>query len=137
MTTNRPVTYRRTPLRLRRSSAAIAASAVLLLAGCDVPTLEEQLLRRFFDASRTYDRVALAKVAVPGLVYNPVTEGVVADFSVVDVSGEGDERTVLVDAEVVAEGAARRQLLEAAMARGDRGWRITAITPLPVSRIAP
>ena len=100
-------------------------------------SLDEQLLQRFFEASRIYDRVALEKVAAPGVVYNPVTEGVVDDFIVVDVSEASGRRTVRVDAIVRVEGQTRRQRLEAVLDRGDVGWRSTSVTPLPASRSAP
>jgi hypothetical protein len=111
--------------------------AACLLAGCGVLSLEEQLLQRFFDASRTYDRVALEKVAAAGVVYNPVTDGVVDEFAVVDVVDSGGRRTVRVDAIVRADGSTRRQALQAVVERRDAGWRITSLTPLPASRSAP
>jgi hypothetical protein len=111
--------------------------AACLLAGCGVLSLEEQLLQRFFEASRTYDRVALEKVAAAGVVYNPVTNGVVDDFTVVDVVESGGRRTVRVEATVRMDGGTRRQPLQAVMERQDKGWRITSLMPLPASRTAP
>src|SRR5688572_7704874 len=128
---------RRTPLRRLPSRRPAAVVAACLLAGCGVLSLEEQLLQRFFEASRTFDRVALEKVASSGVVYNPVTEGVVDDFTVVDVVESGGRRTVRVDATVRADGSTRRQALQAIMEPRDGGWRITSFMPLPASRSAP
>ena len=94
-------------------------------------------MQRFFEASRTFDRVALEKVASSGVVYNPVTEGVVDDFTVVDVVESGGRRTVRVDATVRMGGSTRRQALQAILEPRDNGWRITSLRPLPASRSAP
>jgi hypothetical protein len=102
-----------------------------------VLSLEEQLLRRFFEASRLYDRVALEKVAAPGVAYNPVTEGVVGEFTVDDVIEDGNRRTLQATADVTAPSGRRRQLMRVVIERGDAGWRITSLTPLPASRTGP
>ncbi len=133
----RPCRSRRTHLRRPPSRALAAAAVACLLAGCGVRSVDEQLLQRFFDASRVYDRVALNKVAAPGVVYNPVTDGVVDDFTVVEVVESGGRRTVRVDATVRVAGSTRRQALQAIVARSDAGWRIASVTPLPASRTAP
>jgi hypothetical protein len=81
--------------------------------------------------------VALEKVATPGVVYNPVTQGVVDDFTVVEVVESGGRRTVRVDATVRVDGSTRLQALQAIIERRDDLWRITSLTPLPASRSAP
>jgi hypothetical protein len=128
---------RRTSLRRPPSRLPAGVAVACLLAGCGVLSLEEQLLQRFFEASRTYDRVALEKVAAAGVVYNPVTNGVVDGFTVVDVVESGGRRTVRVEATVRMDGSTRRQPLQAVVERRDEGWRITSLMPLPASRTAP
>lgn len=137
MRTTRPRRSRRTHLRRPPSRRLAGAAVACLLAGCGVRSVDEQLLQRFFDASRVYDRVALDKVAAPGVVYNPVTEGVVDDFTVVNVVESDGRRTVRVDATVRVAGSTRRQALQAVVERRDARWRIASLTPLPASRSAP
>jgi hypothetical protein len=81
--------------------------------------------------------VALEKVATSGVVYNPVTQGVVDDFTVVEVVESGGRCTVRVDATVRVAGSTRLQALQAIIERRDDLWRITSLTPLPASRSAP
>lgn len=64
--------------------AAVLVAMTLAAPGCTVPGLEEQTLRRFFEASRARDNTLLAKVATVGL--NPVTEGTVRDFEVIAIA---------------------------------------------------
>ena len=135
--TTGPRRSRRTLLRRLPSRFAAGVAAACLLAGCGALSLDEQLLLRFFAASRTYDRAALEKVAAPGVVYNPVTEGVVDDFTVVEVAESGARRIVRVDAIVRMDGGTRHQALQAVVERLDAGWRITSLMPLPASRSAP
>lgn len=123
----------RSPLSRRRSSLA----AVWLLAGCGVLSADEQLLFRFFEASRLYDRVALERIAAPGVVLNPVTEGVVVDFSLSSVSTETSRRIVRLTADVRSRSGVGRQAMEVEIARSDGRWVITSIRRLPASQTVP
>jgi len=49
--------------------------ALLAMAACGGPSLERQLLAEFFDASRLYDKTALAALGTAS--FNPATDGVV------------------------------------------------------------
>lgn len=127
----------RNRLRRRRSSRPLLAAVACLLAGCGVLSLEEQILQRFFEASRLYDRVALEKVAAPGIVFNPVTDGVVEDFTVTSTTADGSRRLVDLDVEVSTASASARRSLRVVIADLDGTWRITDLRPLPASRTAP
>lgn len=124
---------RSNPLRRLRSSLA----ATWLLAGCGVLSLEEQLLFRFFEASRLYDRVALERVAASGVALNPVTDGVVHDFSVGSVSELGGRRIVRLTAEVRSPSGVELQAMEVEIARSGERWLITSLRRLPASQTGP
>jgi hypothetical protein len=115
--------HRRQTLRtLLRSSAGCAW---LLLAACGVLTLEEQLLQRFFEASRLYDTAAVEKVAT--VMLNPVTDGVVQDFTVTDVEGNDSTRTVTVAAQLrTSDGRIAATTFIVTLEHRER-WLITAI----------
>jgi hypothetical protein len=99
--------------------------AWLLLAACGVLTLEEQLLQRFFEASRLYDMAAVEKVAT--VVLNPVTDGIVQDFTVTKVEGNDSKRTVTVSAQLrTSDGRVAARTLVVTLEHRDR-WLITAI----------
>jgi hypothetical protein len=119
---------------LLRSSAVRAAVAACLVAGCGVLTLEEQLLQRFFEASRLYDMAALAKVALPGVVFNPALAGIVDGFTVTNVLHEGERRTVSVDAQVRTPSGTRAQKLTVVIEQTGGDWLITDVMQLPASR---
>jgi len=109
---------------LRNSLAAVAAAG--LMAGCGVLTLEEQVLLRFFEASRVYDMAAVEKVAT--LAFNPVTDGIVQDFVVSAVDAAADRRTVTVDAQVRRRGGTTAERLIVTMERRAGRWLITGFT---------
>jgi hypothetical protein len=71
----------------------MAAVGVLSLLACAVSP-EEQLLTRFFEASRTLDRTILSRLAT--VTFNPRVDGSVQTFSIAE--RRGDERAPLVDA---------------------------------------
>jgi hypothetical protein len=71
----------------------MAALAVLYLVACGISP-DEQVLTRFFEASRTLDRTLLARLAT--VTFNPRVDGSVQAFSIAE--RRGDERAPLVDA---------------------------------------
>jgi hypothetical protein len=99
---------------------------VSLLAGCGVLTLEEQLLQRFFEASRLYDAAAVEKVAT--VVFNPVSDGIVQDFAVASVDASADRRVVTVDAQVRRRTGTAPERLTVIMERRGGRWLITEFT---------
>ena len=109
---------------LRSSWAAVAAACVA--AGCGVATLEEQVVRRFFEASRTYDKAALAKVAT--VAFNPVTDGIVADFVVAGVEATAARRVVSVDAEVHRRSGTAVERLRLVIEQRAGRWLVTEVT---------
>jgi hypothetical protein len=98
----------------------------LVAAGCGVLSPEEQLLMRFFEASRLHDTTMVATLST--VTFNPRTEGVVEDFDVEDVQDEGDAKRVTVRASVRQLSGSRsdRTLVIRMVRKGDR-WFITAI----------
>jgi hypothetical protein len=116
---------RRRRQSLRTFLRSSLSCAGLLLASCGVLTLEEQLLQRFFEASRLYDMAAVEKVAT--VVLNPVTDGIVQDFTVTKVEGNDAARTVTVAAQLrTADGRVAAKTLVVTLEYRGR-WLITAI----------
>jgi hypothetical protein len=104
--------------------AVIAAS--VLLAGCGVLSPEEQLLTRFFEASRLHDTTLAATLS--SVAFNPRTDGVVQAFDVEEVREEGDSKRVTVRAAVRQwdGGTTDRTLVFTLVRTADR-WFITQI----------
>ena len=127
---------RRTALQVRATVAIVVA--LLALAACGGATQERQLLRRFFEASRLYDRTALA--ALGAATFNPASDGIVRDFEIISVgtAQQADGRLskeVTVSAQVHAPGGAdSTRLLVVTLEKSGDGWTIAAIKPLPASR---
>ena len=121
MTTNRRCRWPRRQTRLRSSLAAAG-----LLAACGVLSLDEQVLLRFFEASRVYDRAALEKVAT--VAFNPMTDGIVDAFTVAGVEASPDRRVVTVDAQVRRRSGTTAERLSVTMERRAGRWLITGIT---------
>lgn len=132
------MTHPGTPLTRLRSSVpgSILGSTVVacLLAGCGVLTPEEQVLQRFFEASRLYDKAAVEKVAT--VIVNPLADGIVQEFAVTGVAASGDRRVVSVEAEVRRPPGTTREHLTVTMERRNDRWLIIGITRLPTSRIS-
>ncbi len=129
MTTNRRCRWRSHRTRLRSSlgsSLWSSAAAVCLVAACGVLSLEEQVLLRFFEASRVYDKAALEKVAT--VAFNPVTDGIVDDFAVAGVEESADRRVVTVDAQVRRQSGTTAERLTVTMERRAGRWLITGVT---------
>jgi hypothetical protein len=122
----------RSRLTLRQLLSSNLAVLSLVLLGCGVLTPEEQLLQRFFEASRLFDAAALEKVAT--VVFNPVTDGIVQDFHVTAVSAVEPtavgplRRTANVTAQVRRRnGAESQRTLTATFERHADHWIIVAI----------
>ncbi len=113
---------RRTLLRSSRAPIVWAC----LAAGCGAATLEEQVLRRFFAASLTYDQAALEKVAT--VAFNPVTDGIVSDFVVAGVEATGERRVVSVDAAVRRRTGTALERLRVVLERRAGRWLVTEVT---------
>jgi hypothetical protein len=146
------MTRSQTPPRTRRLKGLLTRTALALpqlsllvgclgAAACGARSPEEQLLRRFFEASRLYDNTAAAELAT--VVFHPRNDGIVQDFEVASV---GDEETLPngtarkrahVVAEVRGTRFTGRRTFEVTFERHDGTWRITAITPLQASRTSP
>ena len=110
-------------------------------AACGARPPEEQLLRRFFEASRLYDTAAVGELAT--VIFHPRSDGIVQDF---DVESIGDEETlpsgavrkrVRIVADVKGGQFTGPRTFDVTVERHDGIWRITAITPLPASRTSP
>lgn len=114
---------RRMSLRNRTRASVVLAC---LLAGCGVLSLEEQVLQRFFEASRLYDRAALEKVAT--IVFNPAVDGIVQDFTVESVAAADGRRVVQVDAQVRRRTGAAVERLVVTLERRDGRWLVTELT---------
>ena len=104
----------------------LVSLVAVVAAGCGVLSAEEQLLTRFFEASRLHDTTMVA--ALSSVTFNPRTEGVVEDFDVQDVQDEGDAKRVTVRASVRQLSGSRsdRTLVFRIVRKGDR-WFIAAI----------
>jgi hypothetical protein len=100
-----------------------------------VLTLEEQLLQRFFDASRLYDMAAVEKVAT--VAFNPRIDGVVEEFTVAGVEETGDRRVADVDVMVRRGGRLADERLRVTISRRGGRWLITDVRRLPASQTAP
>lgn len=77
-----------------------ALGVAVLTAACGVLSPEEQVLTRFFQASRLHDTTAVASLS--DVAFNPRTEGVVREFDVVDVQRRGASAVVIVEARIAA-----------------------------------
>ena len=103
-----------------------ACVALAVLAGCGVLSPEEQLLTRFFEASRLNDTTMVATMS--SAVFNPRTDGVVQDFDVEDVRQDGDAERVTVRATVrQLDGATTERTLQFTLVLKADRWFITEI----------
>jgi hypothetical protein len=107
-------------------SVRLGALSACLLAGCGVLSLEEQVLQRFFEASRLYDRVALEKVAT--IAFHPVVEGIVLDFDVDGVDVVDGRRVVRLDAQVRQRNRTALERLVVTLELKDGRWLVTGLT---------
>ena len=94
--------------------------------GCGVLSPEEQLLKRFFEASRLHDTTIVATMA--SVTFNPQVEGVVRDFEVEDIQQEGDSRRVTIRADVRHwGGTVTERTLVFTLVRKQNRWFISQI----------
>ena len=101
-------------------------ASALVLAACGVLSPEEQLLRRFFEASRLYDTTTVAALAT--VAFNPRTDGVVGDFEIEDVAEEGSSKLVTIRAAVrQLDGGTTQRALVVTMVRKDDRWFIIRV----------
>jgi len=77
---------------VRAHRSGIVALGTLCVIACTVSP-EEQVLTRFFEASRTLDRTVLSRIAT--VTFNPRVDGSVQTFSIVE--RHPDEKGALVD----------------------------------------
>lgn len=106
--------------------------AAALCAGCRWTSADEQLLTEFFGQSRVYDRTRLAMVAT--VVFNPITDGVVHRFDIVergaertDDSGETMRDVTIRAAVLPPEGAPAERLLVITLTQRDGRWIVTGV----------
>ena len=112
-----------------RLIAAVVACAALATA-CGWTPADEQVLTRFFEQSRIYDRTRLAEVAQ--VAFNPRIEGVVERFRIVERSDEPMtqnrvRRRLKVEADVRSTGGrVSQRTLVITLQRHDAGWIVVA-----------
>ena len=112
--------------------ACAAAVMCLALGACGWTPADEQVLLRFFERSRLYDRTRLEPIAT--VVFDPRVDGVVERFHVVERGPErpGDDgrvvRDVTLDAIVrSASGQERPRQLRVTLERRDGAWIVTRV----------
>lgn len=111
---------------MTQARPGVLATAVLLSAACGVLTPEEQLLTRFFEASRLHDTTRASTMSA--VTFNPRTDGVVRDFDIVAVSGDGQTEALTVNASIASpDGALVRRTLLVTLQRRDGRWFIAAM----------
>ena len=106
--------------------------ALTLLAACGMSSPEQVILRKFFEASRLYDRTALA--ALGGAIFNPVTDGIVREFTITRItptpasSGAATAEEVSVTAHVRGpDGQDHVRNLIFTLERRDDRWTIARL----------
>jgi hypothetical protein len=108
------------------SSVSRCLGVLCLVAGCGVLSQEEQLLTRYFEASRLHDTTVVATMST--VVFNPRIEGVVQDFEVTRVDRAGDIERVIIDADIRSPaGQLMPRRLEATLERRNGRWFITGL----------
>lgn len=110
----------------RCSGGPVGPLLALLAVSCGVLSQEEQLLTRFFDASRLHDTARVATIAT--VTFNPRTDGIVQEFEIQDVVDEGDAKRVTVRAEVRSWGGrVAPRTLTITMRRDGGRWMIVGL----------
>jgi hypothetical protein len=91
---------------------------------------EEQMLNRYFEASRLYDTTVVARIAAEP--FNPRRDGIVEQFEVQQIERQGDAQRVIVAAAVrQPDGRVAPRTLHVTMARRDGRLFITQVEPAP------
>jgi len=117
---------------MKGNRARAVVVTALVAWGCSVPS-EQAILDQFFVHSRLRDKTALA--AVSTVIFEPLEQGVVTDFTVVDRAvlsrtsgGDVTAKDVTLTAPVkLPSGEVKEETLVVRMERQPTGWKITAI----------
>lgn len=86
--------------------AVVVLTAAVLASACSIAGEEQQLLKKFFDASRMRDNTTLNNIAA--VAFRPQEEGTVQSFSIVSVSPE-TRRTLRIKELNAAFDAAKKE----------------------------
>jgi len=92
--------------RLLSWASPIALLAAFVLAGCGGSSGEQQVLKKYFDASRLRDNTTLANIAT--VSFRPQEEGVIQTFSLVSV-GEEQRRVLRIREQNAAQESIRKE----------------------------
>ena len=107
-------------VRLRGAPALCA----VLLAACGVLSPEEQLLTRYFEASRLHDTTVVAKLS--DVAFNPMVEGVVQTFEISRVERRNTAERVVLDAQIRTPGGqVVPRTIAVMLERRDGRWFVT------------
>ena len=109
----------------------LLAALALTLPACGWTPADEQVLRKFFEESRLYDRTLLA--AHGTVVFDPGTNGVVQQFEVLERGADQQiapgyvRRQLTVRADVrSSEGRVEPKTLAVTLERRNDRWMVTA-----------
>jgi hypothetical protein len=115
-----------------RGLRASALAAAAILAACGRTPADEQVLIRFFEQSRVYDRTMLSTVAA--VAFNPRTDGVVRQFTIVErrpdrrLEGDAVARDLTLRAQVQGpDGRTGPRMLAVTLERRDGRWMVTGV----------
>lgn len=104
--------------------AALASAAALT--ACGVLSPEEQLLTRFFEASRLHDTTVASTMSA--VTFNPRTDGVVREFEIARIERAGDAEEVIVNTTIAtAGGQLVERVLSVRLERRAGRWFIAAL----------
>jgi hypothetical protein len=105
---------------------------VVMLSGCGWTPADEQILTKFFERSRIYDRTRLAEVAT--VVFDPKVDGVVDQFEVVNRGPEERAGTERVTKQLTVQAAVRSpagrtapRTLSVTLEWRDDAWLVTRV----------
>jgi hypothetical protein len=113
-------------------SAILVLTIGLLVVACASHGAEQLLLEQFFSASRLRDRTALQQIST--VMFEPLQEGTVAEFTILDVGdlesadGQVVSKRVTVSAPVrLPDGLTATKRIVVLLQRRDR-WIVTGFT---------
>jgi hypothetical protein len=118
VSSRRNISSRRNVSRCRVAALQLAlALGASVLAACALRP-ERSILAEFFAASRLRDTTALARISTT--IFEPLDQGIVVDFEIVDVKLDGDRRKlVTIEAPVrLRDGSQARQRLVVTLEQG-------------------